>query len=37
MNYKEVNSWLSEHDIILEKGFVASFKEYAHEVKKNMD
>ncbi len=36
MNYKEVNCWLCEHDIILEQGFVDAFKEYAQEVKKNM-
>ncbi len=36
MNYKRVGIWLKEHDIVLERSFVDSFREYAVEVKKTI-
>ncbi len=37
MNYQRIKIWLTEHNIILEQGFVESLREYAHAYKKNAD
>lgn len=34
MNHQQIKIWLTEHNIILEQGFVESLREYARTYKK---
>lgn len=36
MNYKAVNEWLKEHEIVMEESFTDALRRYTHMFKKSI-